>query len=157
MGPTWDPPGSCRPQVGPMLAPWTLLSGLLFDIWKLWCFYSWGYQWYDHQTEYHDVLLLVGFQIMSFTLSDKILWHFIYIYIIYICIYIYLGTIYVCVCVTQPQVDINIICLDFGHIFWQGFLMKGLSLWLVIGKNMVFSVTHMNIMVCQITDSLTVC
>ena len=23
MGPTWDPPGSCRPQMGPMLAPWT--------------------------------------------------------------------------------------------------------------------------------------
>ena len=28
MGPTWDPPGSCRPQTGPMLATWTLLSGL---------------------------------------------------------------------------------------------------------------------------------
>ena len=27
MGPTWGPPGSFRPQVGPMLAPWTLLSG----------------------------------------------------------------------------------------------------------------------------------
>ena len=27
IGPTWGPPGSCRPQVGPMLAPWTLLSG----------------------------------------------------------------------------------------------------------------------------------
>ena len=27
MGPTWDPSGSCRPQMGPMLAPWTLLSG----------------------------------------------------------------------------------------------------------------------------------
>ena len=27
MGPTWDPPGSCRPQMGPTLAPWTLLSG----------------------------------------------------------------------------------------------------------------------------------
>ena len=27
MGPTWGPPGSCRPQVGPMLDPWTLLSG----------------------------------------------------------------------------------------------------------------------------------
>ena len=27
MGPTWGPPESCRPQVGPMLAPWTLLSG----------------------------------------------------------------------------------------------------------------------------------
>ena len=26
MGPTWDTPRSCRPQLGPMLAPWTLLS-----------------------------------------------------------------------------------------------------------------------------------
>ena len=30
MGPTWGPPGSCRPQMGPMLAPWTLLSGYAF-------------------------------------------------------------------------------------------------------------------------------
>ena len=29
MRPPWGPPGSCRPQVGPMLAPWTLLSGRL--------------------------------------------------------------------------------------------------------------------------------
>ena len=29
MGPTWGPPGPCRPQMGPMLAPWTLLSGKL--------------------------------------------------------------------------------------------------------------------------------
>ena len=27
-GTTWGPPGSCRPQVGPMWAPWTLLSDL---------------------------------------------------------------------------------------------------------------------------------
>ena len=27
MGPTWGPPGTCRPQMGPMLAPWTMLSG----------------------------------------------------------------------------------------------------------------------------------
>ena len=27
MGPTWGPPGSCRPQMGPMSAQWTLLSG----------------------------------------------------------------------------------------------------------------------------------
>ena len=27
MGPTWGPPGSCRPQMGPMVSPWTLLSG----------------------------------------------------------------------------------------------------------------------------------
>ena len=33
MGPTWGPPGTCRPQMGPMLAPWTLLSGTaLVDI-----------------------------------------------------------------------------------------------------------------------------
>ena len=28
MGPTWDPAGSCRSQMGPILTPWTLLSGL---------------------------------------------------------------------------------------------------------------------------------
>ena len=27
MGPIWGRPVSCRPQMGPMLAPWTLLSG----------------------------------------------------------------------------------------------------------------------------------
>ena len=27
MGPTWGPPGSCRPQMGPMLVPWILVSG----------------------------------------------------------------------------------------------------------------------------------
>ena len=26
MRPTWGPPGSCQPHLGPMLAPWTLLS-----------------------------------------------------------------------------------------------------------------------------------
>ena len=43
MGPTWDPLGSCLPQVGSILAPWTLLSGLpsghhlsayLFTLWS---------------------------------------------------------------------------------------------------------------------------
>ena len=32
MRPTWGPPGSCRPQMGPILAPWTLLSGI--SIWN---------------------------------------------------------------------------------------------------------------------------
>ena len=27
MGPTWGPPGSYWPQMGPILVPWTLLSG----------------------------------------------------------------------------------------------------------------------------------
>ena len=30
MGPSWGPPGSCRPQMGHMLAPWNLLSWVLF-------------------------------------------------------------------------------------------------------------------------------
>ena len=29
MGPTWGPSGADRTQVGPMLAPWTLLSGFI--------------------------------------------------------------------------------------------------------------------------------
>ena len=32
MGPTRGPPGSCQPQMGPMLAPWTVLSGLFTHI-----------------------------------------------------------------------------------------------------------------------------
>ena len=30
MGPTWGPPESCRSKMGPMLAPWILLSGLIY-------------------------------------------------------------------------------------------------------------------------------
>ena len=37
MGPAWGPPGSCRPQIGPTLAPWTLLSGWPF-LWEI----RWG-------------------------------------------------------------------------------------------------------------------
>ena len=33
MGPTWGPPGSYQPQMGPMLAPWTMLSGMC--IWNM--------------------------------------------------------------------------------------------------------------------------
>ena len=29
MGPTWGLPGSCRPQMGPMLTPWALLLGCI--------------------------------------------------------------------------------------------------------------------------------
>ena len=32
IGPTWGPSGADRTQVGPMLAPWTLLSGLLCGV-----------------------------------------------------------------------------------------------------------------------------
>ena len=32
MGPTWGPSGADRTQVGPMLAPWTLLSGMFYSM-----------------------------------------------------------------------------------------------------------------------------
>ena len=35
MGPTWDPPGSCRLQVGPMQTPRALLSGIIFTLLSL--------------------------------------------------------------------------------------------------------------------------
>ena len=34
--PTWGPSGAYRTRVGPMLAPWTLLSGQTFGTWYNW-------------------------------------------------------------------------------------------------------------------------
>ena len=44
MGPTWGPSGADRTQVGPMLAPWTLLSG----VWS--CIYHPGDGYCDHRS-----------------------------------------------------------------------------------------------------------
>ena len=57
MGPTWGPSAADRTQVGPMLAPWTLLSGMFKDpftpqIRSLWPSYDHNKTciryWYDH-------------------------------------------------------------------------------------------------------------
>ena len=50
MGPTWGPPGSCRPQMGPMLAPWTLLSVYIF-IYMLWQNQLWNVYWINFSQE----------------------------------------------------------------------------------------------------------
>ena len=42
MGPTWGPSGADKTQVGPMLAPWTLLSGFLWNTLKRCCTHN-GY------------------------------------------------------------------------------------------------------------------
>ena len=43
MGPTWGPPGSCRPQMGPVMAPWILLSrGIRAVKLNCWSFISAG-------------------------------------------------------------------------------------------------------------------
>ena len=45
MGPTWGPPGSCRPHVGPMLAPWTSLSGAITKQWFVKAECQWASNW----------------------------------------------------------------------------------------------------------------
>ena len=35
MGPTWGPPGSCRPQMGPMLVPWTFMGSGIPQLWTI--------------------------------------------------------------------------------------------------------------------------
>ena len=53
MRPTWGPPGSCRSQMGPMLAPWTLLSGLVSQGMGIFtgtqCKWSHQWQWCNHE------------------------------------------------------------------------------------------------------------
>ena len=96
---TWGPPGSCRPQVGPMLAPWTLLSGFshssifaleLFGLFRL-CLLFWPYYtplvtpWWRHQMETFSTLLhgllcreFTDQQWIPFTkASDVVLWCFL--------------------------------------------------------------------------------
>ena len=60
MGPAWGPPGSCRPQMGPVLAPRTLLSGVLLS---------------DQVTE--DSMTGVHFA-ETFSPIIQILWNFFY-------------------------------------------------------------------------------
>ena len=48
MGPTWGPSGAVRTQMGPMLAPWTLLSGYVSNAKSLvfhWRKYGWLTHW----------------------------------------------------------------------------------------------------------------
>ena len=44
MGPTWDPPGDDSTQVGPMLAPWTLLSGYIASSLQIFFLQDWKYR-----------------------------------------------------------------------------------------------------------------
>ena len=57
MGPTWGPPGSCRPQVGPMYAPWTLLSGFIWPPWSTNHFQEKFLCTYGYRTLEWDILI----------------------------------------------------------------------------------------------------
>ena len=68
IGPTWGPQGSCRTQLGPTLAPWTLLLGLIcnyrewrceFRIWSKPQLQYWFLQtWNNWVTFFQNVILL---------------------------------------------------------------------------------------------------
>ena len=62
MGPTWGPPRSCRSQMGPMLAPWTLVSG--YPLFEYRCRLQWLIKastdrnciiYYDRQDTIHNI------------------------------------------------------------------------------------------------------
>ena len=62
MGPTWGPSGSCRPQIGLMLASWTSLSRMIETAQfaaipgRLLCLYEmWLVKWSSHYERHHEL------------------------------------------------------------------------------------------------------
>ena len=79
MGPTWGPPGSCRPQMGPMLAPWTLLSGRLHSSWHIQNIKGLGWMnqhvtvklnWFVHKTHNHVSFVILKCQFLYHSSND---------------------------------------------------------------------------------------
>ena len=74
MGPTWGPPGSCRPQLGPMLAPWTLLLGiswksipLIMSCSQLWNNYSVTRSFINHWYGYYGMMYSINYAMFKST------------------------------------------------------------------------------------------
>ena len=64
MGPTWGPSGADRTHVGPMLAPWTLLSGLFTLVLVIPVWFNWFYS--NHILQ----ILLNWFTLIKFWLNQ---------------------------------------------------------------------------------------
>ena len=60
MGPTWGPFGADRTQVGPMLAPWTLLSGCLSQ----WLMLTWHGDW--NYISIAHVIIIIKSEVSTF-------------------------------------------------------------------------------------------
>ena len=67
MGPTRGPPGSCRPQMGPMCAPWIIPSGYIGQLQK----YKYG-SLRVNISVHHDHPITTGNY--SWTVGDNPLW-----------------------------------------------------------------------------------
>ena len=71
MRPTWGPPGSYRPQMGPMLAPWTLLSEAAFFFWYTGVSTKWLIFFSSYfQINFHDRNSLYFIHISKFVLNS---------------------------------------------------------------------------------------
>ena len=68
MGPTWGPPGDDRTQVGPMLAPWTLPSGMLLLMCLL--------HWIAFEVEFYSEFIL---HFHSRNAFENVIWKMAYI------------------------------------------------------------------------------
>ena len=77
MGPTWGPPGSCRTQMGPTLAPWTLLSGKAITN-QCW-FFMWHQQRHTWNIDKYVTLIHDDIYSLSFISKDisttRFNWH----------------------------------------------------------------------------------
>ena len=69
MGPTWGPPGSCRPQVGPMLAPHLAIREITWYIDSVWPCTCWinlfTLNMYLHIFAYISLLLIKLAQVVK--------------------------------------------------------------------------------------------
>ena len=79
MGPIWGPPGSCRPQMGPMLAPWTLLSGKWSLIFMYTPYMGGIMEWYSsiHLPKMPGQSTFFNQQIYKFTMRPYHSWVFL--------------------------------------------------------------------------------
>ena len=125
MGPTWGPPGSCRPQKGPMSAPWTLLSGLLYFLMGILIFQglllsTWR-RIHKVKFEVHDFgLYIVSSWWYDHTCSDT--WRQINVFLLY-------SRVWYCIMfsMARPQMlpaniafanDVNVSCDLYLAILW---------------------------------------
>ena len=72
MGPTRGPPGSCRPQMGPMSAPWTLISG--FVLYNYFIIISWLWSIAPGWCANKQVWLLAACWQLLILINESIYW-----------------------------------------------------------------------------------
>ena len=74
IGPTWGPPEFCRPQMGPILAPWALLSGVSYGAGKhkAICLIAFIYSFLSFHKHDSIILLQEMIQIIKMVLTHHI-------------------------------------------------------------------------------------